>query len=1288
MVVRSTADYSRLPYFDGTRDVNGDVAQISDEIVGQAFEDETALLRAGMHLHWALPDALTRGRQAAGGGNRAVFAAVPDRWLVRRTGGGLAPRAWVVESGYLHPDGTGSAAGVAVPFPKSAQSSRPFRYLGRAVPRELWQERDPNAEYVRQVTAVGYLLNAESGYSDPTFAALYPNCHSVFGFHDPQIGAAIPPGLRYELLGWYGDPAQDFLATVRAIADTTPRRPFADVLRERAAWTYPGEDAPTQMVCYAACGFTATTTPARLMPATLTVGNTATEALSVALALRIDPAHRVQVEDHLEAILLASRIEHRLVDVDAKFRELRHEKGFVARRGGRLWTIAPASAGPEPADADRGQAQATVPLPPGLASLLAALNEAQRVRDRAVAEAESQRRQLFADWYKYLLCAYPPEDTGDAYPDIDEVRAFVQRRTLPRTQQALAALQPGDTPEGRLATAYAAAKAAVASFNTTPQLRDAGLVYELSELEAPRYWEPTDPVVHLLWDDAKPTDRHGFDGVLACSVAPAAEVRDIQLRPEGLTALLARQDQASAAFRPSDGRPWNPFQLEWQVELLPLRARGNLYPEVDAYDPDFVTGGFALNPTEPDLVCTDPNPAVAGAAALYTGTTLLTGHAGGRMRDSLRDYLDKQILPEYFAAAGGPAPEDIGPVIGKVKAWYLAAHPAAGPDDQVFTAIRAYEELAGMDCLAQSLGGFNDALLMHRLVKQLPVGDPLAFPDEVAFGAAVAAAVGTSNRSAPQPLNDFSPIRSGTLRLARLRLVDTFGQTREVPTGRLVPAESLTVPGNTDLVALPPRLSQPSRVQFRWLAADRDGETSEHPDTTPVCGWFLPDHVDTSLMVYDNRGAPLGVIDARARWSGAPGGTGVARAADIGNVHLRETVTAILGGGAAYVAEFMAVLDSALTNIEPVAEHQVDLAVLVGRPIALVRAAFDLELLGLPAVHQGWNQFRQDMLRGTRDTDAFTRVRFPVRFGAHEQLDDGMIGYWPQGDPVLRSPQAAPGRHPLIRTCGNGPLTETHAVDDPPLVLRMLVDPRGKVHVTTGIQPVKSISIPPVHYAAAMGALEMTFPLAAVLAGADGLRLPLPVEPGYRWGWVSENAGAWREVGTAATIGRSVFAAALADRLWDQLTDPRIGWLRHVPADERLLAVAEDARVSARLDPPFRAMTDGVEAVLAPLGTTLLDRPAALARLAETVAGPAWTALRAAGWLLPPGPDGTAELVARDRRAQPVLAGVLAGAEAIVDAVLDLGEERIGPASPAAAFAAVQGLRGGWLKLRHEPTGT
>ncbi|HEX3958665.1 MAG TPA: hypothetical protein VHZ03_18900 [Trebonia sp.] len=1178
------------------------------------------------------------------------------------------------------------------------------------LPVELWQPHDATAEYIETLSAVGFKV-ADDGYSDPTFAAFYPNCHSVFGFHDGEVAATFPDGLRYDLIGWYADGTQDFMRTLVADgADAGPLTPL-ELLQRFAAWTFDAPDGtplPDRTACYASIGLHPPAAPAPDELTLVTIGNTGTEALSTALATRLDADRRFEIETTLEAVQLAPRLAHRTVDTDARLRDLRHEKGFSTHRGDRLWTIRPATTATDtlPADAERSQAQADVELPLELAGLLAALNVAQQDRDRAATELESARRQVFADWYKYLLCAYPPEDAGDDYPDIDQARAFIEDKGLGRVRELAATIEPGpDTAQSRLQDAYTAAATALDALNKRADTRAAKLGYELVAQVAPRFWQPTDPVVVLAGPDARATERHGQDGrlradsLLACHLVPDTVVDQVlALDQKALTALLdtlrsGETEQDSVAFRDTDGAPWNPFQLEWEVELFPLRERGNIAPQADSYDPGFVTGHYGLSEHGPDLVPSGSWKAVAGAVAVYSGSSILTRTAGERLGRALADHLRQDVLPAYRAAVPGTG--DVADVIDDLRAWYERTHADTLTDQQSrdadtdYVVIRAYQDLLSLDYLAQALGGFNDAMLMHRQVKQLPVADPLGFPDYRTFAGAVAAAVGTSNRSAPEPLNDFNPIRTGAVRLLRLRLVDTFGQTRAVPVDRVVPAEPLTMPDNPDLVALPPRLVQPARVVFRWLAADLDQETNEHPSTSPVCGWFLPNHVDTSLMVYDNEGRALGAVDGQARWQPAPGGTGVAGASDIGNDHLRAAVVDILAQGTEFVTQFLAALDGALENIEPeTTDQHVDIALLIGRPIALVRAAVDLELLGLAAVHQGWNQFRQDMGRTIRETDGFTRVEFPMRLGAFRQLDDGLIGYWIGDDTTFCSPQSERFPHEKIRTYGDGPLSVPHAVDEPSTVVRMLVDPRGTVHITSGIQPVKTISIPPPHYAPAMAAIEVTFPCTPLLTDTGTVHVSLPVEPGYRWAWVDQEHGAWTEITQAASIGRDDFTGALAARIWDLLVDPHVAWLQPLPgAAAGIRAVGVDERAAATLDPEFQALTASIETVLAPLGDHLLERTATVARLAGVVGMPAWQALldEHVGWLGPLAGDPARALVTpKDDRPQPALAGGLGGTDPLMNSLLDTGQARIGPASTRATFGPPQQLRGGWLKLRRD----
>src|SRR5262249_53588262 len=65
VVAAPTADFTRLPYFNGIHDVNGDTGYLSEALLSSPFQDRNLYLPAGVHLHWSLPDALTRARRMA-----------------------------------------------------------------------------------------------------------------------------------------------------------------------------------------------------------------------------------------------------------------------------------------------------------------------------------------------------------------------------------------------------------------------------------------------------------------------------------------------------------------------------------------------------------------------------------------------------------------------------------------------------------------------------------------------------------------------------------------------------------------------------------------------------------------------------------------------------------------------------------------------------------------------------------------------------------------------------------------------------------------------------------------------------------------------------------------------------------------------------------------------------------------------------------------------------------------------------------------------------------------------
>ncbi|HET6975848.1 MAG TPA: hypothetical protein VFI24_05970 [Pyrinomonadaceae bacterium] len=1349
MVVEATADFSRLPFVAGKRDINPDIANVSEEIVSTPFQNENLLLKKGIHLHWSLPDALTRARYNPKSPEKQDFPRVPNRWVVTRCNEqGAVEKEWLIESDFLHPAADGNPAGTGVTIPYRKDKSQPFRYMGRTM--ELFPQRQDQGanrgEYYPKLTAVGY--------GEPSFAAFYPNCYSVFGFCDTDYSGASDER-RYYVMGWYSNPDEDVLMThVRDAllfrpndftklgqlagklrdrkdaltqylhgqfsADTktqlqqytgpgdppealrslllddlnrqlktgrlydqarfagiklTPetvalvartlethedlprnrvlleeafpeeiaRRSLPQVLKDSFKWTFtrPNENAfPFRMICFAQLTVGQPTAQKELdQSATVAIGNTGTEALSACLATKMygnAPDAQEIVEDQLEALHLAPALESRQLDVPAKFVEGRHEKGFAAVPGGTIWTVRADDSVDSPAKAD--DTPSGITLPDKLGQLLNTVNERQAEYDRASHQIESLRIQLFSDWYKYMLCAYPPQGARDAYPDVDEVQSYIDFRTASLNQRIMRAgtLLLKETSEGvvaqvsggaslddggRPATLAAALAKAINELQTfLTSHKETETTYRLKQASGPRYWQPTEPSVLIDGAIADPSKRHGHDGRPSDGLLPASlmynESRDTQVGEKAFRDRLRTRinnigggPDRNFAYTTWNAQPWNPFLLEWDVEVFPVEHKSNIDPKTGHYAEDFITANYQLLENDVDLSLRRGRGTWTLAANVYTGRSILTPHATQQLAKQSESYIEKKVAPAFLKAKKErrlqKGSDGLVDRMKEMQDWYekkskALLHEANGDVDPTLTAFRAWGAMRDPDCLSQSLSGFNDALLMHKQTLQLLVSDPLGFNDYKPFADRVAHSVNDSIYSAPAPQNDFNPIRSGMMKIHRLRLVDTFGQIKDLDVRNVVTSKPLDDGTEDPLVSLPPRLTQPARVNFRWLSADSDQEEmNDHPATTPICGWVLANNLDDSLMIYDNSGKALGSLvkkdgrSARVEWVRAPGGLGVGAVKEIPNSHLQKMVQTIQQWGADFLDDFISAIDSAVENIEPenFGQHR-DLALLMGRPLALVRASINLELKGLPASHQGWNEFRQDLNRDGRDDNGFSRVRFPIRIGEYNQFNDGTVGYWKEnGDEYEDNAFFSPQSDDETFKTNHLKTHRTHAeemvffqtVEAEPQILSLLIDPRGVVHATTGIVPVKAINIPPDQYSEALQAIEITFLSAPIITDAGKIHLPLPEEAGYQWSWLQQDVQhVWSEVSSRGVVRKESFAV-FGDRatdIWADLITQ--GWIKLLDENDetRASVVAKDRREKPELSDNVKDKRDEIEDIL------------------------------------------------------------------------------------------------------------
>lgn len=152
------------------------------------------------------------------------------------------------------------------------------------------------------------------------------------------------------------------------------------------------------------------------------------------------------------------------------------------------------------------------------------------------------------------------------------------------------------------------------------------------------------------------------------------------------------------------------------------------------------------------------------------------------------------------------------------------------------------------------------------------------------------------------------------------------------------------------------------------------------------------------------------------------------------------------------------------------------------------------------------------------------------------------MGFWTGDDAATfyglaaqesSGPVRAPAQDTVSLTPGGAPGTVT-----------LLLDPRGPVHATTGVLPVKSIDIPPVHYAGTLAGLVPTLAAHPLLSGsASGApALTLPKVSAGSWSWITVGTGAW--VSAPAAEARS---DATLDYTPQQAVE---GWLRPVSDKE------------------------------------------------------------------------------------------------------------------------------------------
>ena len=1166
-------------------------------------------LEAGVHLHWALPDALTKGKADSAAPVR--FDAVPNRWLVTRyaiNGSTITPTSFVVES-----DGLSATlpAGQYAPLLPVQQENNPapaFAYMGLRAPLA---DYNATLSQISFPAATGQPLSAVS-LGTPQFAAYYPEGRSSFGFVDTLADLAGPAQLMYVVTGWYDedvhDPAQ---IVVARRAKTAPGRPKPS-LRSDYRWsTQAGaprdaeDDPPPSYTLYSGTTQAVNWNPngayvpqgGTLPPiiATAAVANTPSEALAAYFRNLLHPDIPF-FEQILTAFQLGQwpNLSQPTVDMLAALAEKLHNSQFQRIDSNLIWTIF--QSGPD------GVTHEAIDLPSGIAN---ALNEANVARQQKLAVGEhvaTYQWQIFADWYRYFN-----QQQGSA----DQTIVFNH------FAQVLLPQWGGPNGSDGLQAAWTEAQAATDAADSALK----GLVAQrkdlsLREVPGARYWQPSEPVLLLAGDGLELSTRYGGDnehsdsGTLVCrstnQIVSAVSVNGISrsasdysavtrlnsnmlphlvdceallaeallldtqiasgwsnvgepaLRSALQTLLTGGQQTewtitAGAAPSPVEvswwegANPWIPMFLQWTIDFVPLQPTIVNQTQLENYNPAFFTANYTINPDTGSFISYTPSgpngididPATQTYSATYAGSTLLSDQAATNLENGIKQYPKKNSDPTLQA---------------------------------ILNALQSTE------IVVQPLSGFGAALLDRVLQAQFSlVAPPNAGPAAQAITSQTADIVGNSYSVGPMFDDAYNPIRAGYFKVSGF-VVDAYGQQRQLQIDNFYTADSMTtVVGTTTEPGIgyaAPRIAQPSRLLFEWMSADVNSieEMTQHPATTPVCGWLMPNHLTGGFFLYDGTGEPLGALQLNGAtppqvvWQGAPGddttiNEPIGQALADANPLLQQVALALFNATPAFFQSFFRAVDTTHGTVNPQnLSLESGLAVLVGRPVALVQAAIRLDLQGRPLL----NQNTLACLTDTQwiDTEnGLSGVKFPVLLGDADKLDDGLVGFFRQSnggfDLSTFFSEGADGSDPgvVVPDASTIQLTLTPTLDDPDpppagaetFRVLMLVDPRAPVHAVTGILPTETLEIPSDISSAALSSLEVYFLAAPVLKPTPVpqepalLKMPVPAASGFDISFVEQILSN----GEPQWLTIPDIAAATTGAVWNytpqSLTE---GWLR------------------------------------------------------------------------------------------------------------------------------------------------
>ncbi|MFO1430703.1 MAG: hypothetical protein U1F76_11275 [Candidatus Competibacteraceae bacterium] len=906
------------------------------------------------------------------------------------------------------------------------------------------------------------------------------------------------------------------------------------------------------------------------------IGNTTIDAFSTLLGQQLTLLARYENVDQIIALLRAFQYDLlpilNSINGDALLEKKVRDAWFNSKSGGTHWAIV-AEGTDDDGKADLKNAELT----PEEATWLRQLNNDQKALDDAMAQLYSLQWNLHAAWWKqgHLRGLPRPIQAGlqkELNLDAKFKSLFDMTDSKSLLSQVLAQLQKvngmlATVPQPLPAPGVNDQDAFLKGIEAFAKKKNISAGKVLKAISQPRYWKANNPVVVISGvepssasdPDATLTVRLTSQVITGFSVGgkavnasilnsvipvlpntgampdaiPALFQEFFMLDPGNADVIAPRIQQTPdavksvmKAHKASDykgvlpdvpletwSQPWNPMYLEWKVKYIHIPYASNNNPN------------WIFNGTDYML---DPNAnADTEKAQVVGGISLLSPHVqtvfSARLDNFIKTYGDQSGL------------QQLSKWIETVDDWKFLAQELVNFGDMLIQRDGRAFRRPGIEAIP-----YNN--------RSIPLADITGYPGGITNApyATPPSGQGLIN-NVPFILNDvnvdFHGVRRGQMYFTDLIVYDKFGRVLNVilssSSSGLYDAENFPLIHDHALdidkkmraiaaiaapVQLPPRLLQHARLDM--LLIDQKDDTKIlglNKGVNPVCGWIIPNHLDQDLLLYAADGTSTGELRLIKPASGAkqvrwfpPHSTMTLDQVDTLAPHVFAFIKAAQGRSETEFQALLTAIDSTLWTIDPLGNRSdQNLTVLVGRPLALVRTRLQFKLDGPPITDVGWaSTFKPP-------PPDFVNDNFSIRLGDQATRDDGVIGYFVEKKyGKLNSVVAPPFEQNYIRQIGplgaaKGNYIDLSFNEESVAHITLLVDPRAAIHATTGILPVKELTVPAQFIDDPLANMEIAFHVGPLLTrilptSKDGEQTPefpnsidyLPIaEQNGKWSW-------------------------------------------------------------------------------------------------------------------------------------------------------------------------------------------